>query len=84
MQNEETNIMNAQNMNIELSFNSAKVDIIDCFENPLKASDRLTRNWIYSVEPSTMAFVKAYKSVSLDGTHSLYSAFCHIMKLKSL
>jgi len=68
---------------LNINFAAAKSDIQDCFDNPVKESDRLTRDWIYSVDPETMIFVKAVFK-AMPGHYSLYDTFVSIMKKSSL
>ncbi len=65
------------------TFKSAKADIQDCWANPLSDNDRITRDWIYSVDPETMNFAKAMFGF-MPGHYSLYTTFVAIMKCGSL
>lgn len=69
---------------LQNTFNSAKNDITDCWENPLKSDDRITRNWIYAVDPETMAFAKAVFEVLMNGDQSLYTTFVMIMESNNI
>lgn len=68
---------------LKVKYNSAKVDIQDAWDNPVRKDSRITRDWIYSVDPETMAFCKAlFKFVK--GDMSLYDVFTSIMKNETL
>lgn len=64
---------------LEVKYKSAKLDIQDAWDNPVRNDDRVTRNWIYSVDPETMVFCKVVFPL-VDGDMSLYDVFTSIMK----
>lgn len=64
---------------LNVTFESSKRDITSCWETPLNESDRVTGEWIYSVDPETMNFVKAMFKF-MPGDYSLYKTFVAIMK----
>ncbi len=68
---------------LAITFKSAKADIQDCWANPIHPSDRITRNWIYAVDPETMTFAKAVFAI-MPGTYSLYTSFVEILISGSL
>ena len=70
--------------NLENKFNSSQKDIKDAWENPARGDmDKINHDWIYSVDPETMDFVKAMWKL-MDGNKSLYDAFVVIMKAKTI
>ena len=69
--------------NLQIAFESSKKDIQDSWDNPIRPNARITRDWIYTVDPETMNFVKVLWN-SLSGEHSLYSTFVAIMKSNSI
>ena len=76
--------MNAKEK-LQLTFNGAKADITECWENPLRGTqDRIHHTWIYSVDPETMQFAKAVWNVVMNKNTSLYDTFCMIMKSESV
>lgn len=56
------------------------LDVKDAYGNPLRDSDRITRDWIYSVDPETMEAVKSFWR-TLPGDKSLYDAFVSVLKM---
>lgn len=69
-------------MAFQITFDSAKSDVVNAWENPLKDSDRITRDWIYGVDPETMDFVKEVFT-AMPGEYSLYKTFVRVMKSKN-
>ena len=70
-------------MTLSQSFESAKRDIQYSWDNPIRKDARITRDWIYTVDPETMNFAKTLWRY-LNGNHSLYSTIVAIMKCKSI
>jgi len=68
---------------LQIRFESSKRDIQDAWDNPIRENARITRDWIYSVDPETMDFVKTLWKC-LNGEHSLYTTFVAIMKSNSI
>ena len=58
---------------------STKFDVKDAYDNPLRSDDRITGNWIYSVDSETMKEIKSYWK-TLDGGYSLMNVFVKILK----
>lgn len=68
---------------LQITYKAAQNDIQEAWNNPARSTDRITRDWIYSVDPETMNFVKAIFKV-MPGHFSLYKTFVAIMKTGSL
>jgi len=68
---------------LQIRFESSKRDIQDAWDNPIRENARITRDWIYTVDPETMSFVKMLWKF-LNDEHSVYSTFVAIMKSKSI
>ena len=58
---------------------STKFDVKDAFNNPLREGDKITGNFIFSVDLETMEEVKDYWN-TLDGSKSLLNAFMNIVR----
>ena len=67
---------------LKISFESAKQDISNSWEFPLRQDARITRDWIYTVDPETMDYAKEIFSV-MPGDFSLYTTIVRIMKSNS-
>ena len=68
---------------LQIRFESSKRDIQYAWDNPIREDARITRDWIYTVDPETMNFVKTLWNC-LNGEHSVYTTFVAIMKSKSI
>ena len=68
---------------LQIRFESSKRDIQDAWDNPIRENARITRDWIYTVDPETMNFVKVLWKC-LNGNHSIYTTFVAIMKSDSI
>lgn len=71
-------------MDLSAKYQTSKLDITEAWENPIRPSDRITRDWIYGVDMETMSFVKAVWTTVMDGSNSLYETFVAIMQTPSL
>lgn len=69
---------------LELNYKSVRSDVQDCWDNPLKPSDRLTREWIYAVDPETMNFINVIHDTLKIGHRSIYDTFCEVLDNESL
>ena len=68
---------------LQIRFEGSKSDIQSAWDNPIRSNARFTGEWIYTVDPETMQFVKTVWNY-LNGDHSLYTTFVAIMKSNSL
>ena len=59
---------------------STIIDVKLAWEMPARSNDRITHNWIYSVDPETMEEVKELWK-TMPGTASLYKAFVYVLGL---
>lgn len=66
----------------QAEFDGCKSDIQCAWDNPIRPDSRITRDWIYAVDPETMTYVKAMWSF-MPKHYSLYNTFTAIMKGKS-
>lgn len=68
---------------LQIRFESSKADIQDAWDNPFRENARITRDWIYAVDPKTMSFVSMLWGC-LSGKTSLYTTFVAVMKSDSI
>ncbi len=68
---------------LTITYSSAKMDIQGAWDNPTDGMAKISRSWIYAVDPETMQFVKAVFKC-MPGHFSLYDTFVEIMKCKTL
>ncbi len=69
---------------LEKDFKYVKQDIEYAYSQRERDFDKfhLWHEWIYFVDPETMAYVKFLLKNMMTGEHSLFSTFCAILKAK--
>ncbi len=64
-------------------FETAKSDLLGCWESPIRTNHKITGDWIYAADPETFEFSKAMWNM-MPGHYSLYSTMVVIMQSASL